>query len=109
MRAIPMTECECGLGMGEPQNLKTVAQLVIAPSSPRAVPTPPSAIPMTMKYDDGLYYLIGLRFETVAEAEDFANGLAAFSEGFTRNGERLFLNTAVAINRDERGNCSGFN
>lgn len=69
-------------------------------------PELPRAVPMTQKRD-GVYYLIGLRFETAAEAENFvAEELAEFCD---RDGERLFLKKPPAINRDERGNCSGIN
>lgn len=92
--------------MGEPQNLKAVAHLVTAP--PQAIPAPQQSrgVPITQKYADGLYYLIGLQFRTAAEAKAFANGLAAFCD---RDGKRLFLKRAVAINRDGIGNCSGVN
>jgi hypothetical protein len=82
----------------------------------------PRAVPITMKYDDGRYYLIGLQFETAAEAQEFANGLADFiaDRGEIvsgdirirfrhRDGERAFLKTPAALNRDELGNCAGFN
>lgn len=57
------------------------------------------AIPMTMS-EDGIRVLVGLRFETAAEAEDCANGLAAFCD---RDGERLVLKQAAAINSDFSG------
>jgi hypothetical protein len=69
-------------------------------------PELPRAVPVTMKYEDGIHYLVGLRFETAAEAENFADGLAEFCD---RDGERLFLKKPPAINQDERGNCSGTN
>lgn len=68
-------------------------------------PELPRAIPITVRRDDGVY-LVGLRFKTVAEAEKFAEGLAEFCD---RDGEQLFLKRPPAINRDERGNCSGVN
>jgi hypothetical protein len=65
----------------------------------------PRAVPMTQKRD-GIYYLIGLQFETTAEAEKFAEGLAEFCD---REGARLFLKRPLTISRDECGNCSGVN
>lgn len=68
-------------------------------------PESPRAIPITRQRDDG-YELSGLRFETLAGAEDFAKGLEGICD---RDGERVFLRTPPAINRDERGNCWGIN
>jgi hypothetical protein len=65
----------------------------------------PRAIPATQKRG-GIYYLIGLQFATVTEAERFASGL---EEHCDRDGARLFLKRPPAINQDERGNCSGVN
>ncbi len=47
----------------------------------------PRTVPITQKRD-GIYFLIGLRFETAAEAEDFASGLEEFCD---RDGARLLL------------------
>lgn len=69
-------------------------------------PQLPRAVPVTQKLADGSYKLVALRFDTAAAVEDFAKGLAEFVD---RDGERLFLKKAAAINRDERGNCSGVN
>jgi hypothetical protein len=46
------------------------------------------AIPITMKRDDGIRYLVGLRFENAAEAEQFVNGLSECCDG---DGRRLFF------------------
>lgn len=62
-------------------------------------PPLPRAVPMT-HCADGFRYLFGLRFETVAEAEQCADGLAAFCD---RDGERLFLKKTAAINADFSG------
>lgn len=74
----------------------------LGPRLPRAIPR---AIPMTVSADT-IRLLVGLRFETAAEAQDFANGLADFVD---RDGERVLLKKAAVINRDPVGNCSGFN
>lgn len=68
-------------------------------------PESPRAIPITQERD-GTYYLIGLDFETAAEAERFANGLSRFCD---RDGARLLFKKPAKINRDEHGNCSGVN
>ncbi len=62
-------------------------------------PELPRAVPITQKRD-GIYYLIGLRFKTAAEAEKFADGLAEFCD---RDGERLVLKKPPAINQDYSG------
>jgi hypothetical protein len=67
------------------------------------------ATPITMKGDDGIYCLIGLDFETAAEAEHFVNGLSEAVTQCDRDGRRLFLKRPAAIKQDGRGNCSGVN
>jgi hypothetical protein len=72
-------------------------------------PELPRAFPITMKCEDSSYCLVGLRFETPAEAEHFANGLAEVVTKCDCDGRRLFLKSHPAINQDECGNCSGIN
>jgi hypothetical protein len=50
-------------------------------------PELPRAVPVTMRRDEGIY-LVGLRFETAAEAENFAKGL---EEHCDRDGQRLLF------------------
>jgi hypothetical protein len=69
-------------------------------------PELPQAVPVTMKKEDGMGYLVGLDFYTAEEAEKFADGLSAFCD---LDGARLILKRPPAINQDERGNCSGVN
>ena len=66
----------------------------------------PRGIPVTLRHDDGTHCLIGLDFETAAEAEKFGDGLAAFCH---RDDARLFLKRPPTIIQDECGNCSGTN
>jgi hypothetical protein len=48
----------------------------------------PRAVPISQKRDDSIHYLIGLRFETPAEAESFANGL---TDHCSRDGQRVLF------------------
>lgn len=66
----------------------------------------PRAVPVTMKRDDSIRYLVGLDFATAAAAEDFANSLEEFVD---RDGARLFLKRPPAIKQDEVGNVLGIN
>ena len=50
-------------------------------------PPLPRAVPITQKRD-GVYYMIGVRFETEAETENFAQGLDAHCD---RDGRRLLF------------------
>jgi hypothetical protein len=51
-------------------------------------PPLPRAVPMTQKRDDGIYYLIGVRFDTEAEAQNFALGIEGHCDV---DGQRLFF------------------
>lgn len=65
----------------------------------------PRAVPVTMKNEDGIRYLVGLDFTTAAAAENFAQGLEEFCD---RVGARLFLKRPPAVYWDS-GNVSGVN
>jgi hypothetical protein len=69
-------------------------------------PELPRTTPVTMKREDGVYYLVALDFETPDAAENFRSGLEKQCD---RDGARLFLKTPPPIIRDSCGNCSGIN
>ena len=69
-------------------------------------PSLPRAIPLTQK-QAGRHFLIGIEFETAAEAENFAKGIEGHCDRI--DGARLFLKRPPVITVDERGNCSGVN